>query len=671
MAKSAREMPESSSHMLRNVAPSHLMSVSEEKSAAKGPLNWKKVFPKIGVNQWSNTLIGRFLSKSPEFGKVISVVNGFWGKQGKGGSHAEEATVALTAHEAIPGGKAPAGDDICVVADSYETDCLFGDENGRARLRENLNKEEMSRASDIVDEEETPGSVASLEDEWERVAKEKGARLKDTSKPRSAGVEMSQTTLKVQGTRTSRRGKGRLNDPLKQKMVHKFMKDHDIGVFAIIETRSFLPPSLSDHSPTLLRFGDKENSGPKPFKFFHFWAEHPEYMELVGRVWSEFQEGDPMVVLYKKLRSLERHLRDFNITKFGNVHSRVAELHTKLDRVQASLLESDGVSIDIIKKEMDLRIQLLEAIDKEAIDKEEKLLKQKSIVAWLKDGDQNTAFFHRAVKERNARATIRVLYSTSRDKLEGVQEIKAEAVNFYQGLLGSQDARVRVSAAQLSHILKRKVSHSKSQSLMSPITEEEIKAALFSMGNDKSPGLNGFMHYFSTGELRREVSGDSDRGILYPLIYLSLPWRSSQIFWILRQLKVELVFTQDMNPEKSKIFMGGISEESICELVPCSGFKRGTLPVRYLGLPLVSGKLSAKNYPFFGEASSSIQAEGKSIRKLNASQKLKLVLASKISLCGTRLNTKDRLLNWKIPLATIECFIGCVLDSLTALLTPV
>ncbi|XP_031378420.1 uncharacterized protein LOC116193812 [Punica granatum] len=394
-------------------------------------------------------------------------------------------------------------------------------------------------------------------------------------------------------------------------------------------------------------------------------------MELVGRVWSEFQEGDPMVVLYKKLRSLERHLRDFNITKFGNVHSRVAELHTKLDRVQASLLESDGVSIDIIKKEMDLRIQLLEAIDKEAIDKEEKLLKQKSIVAWLKDGDQNTAFFHRAVKERNARATIRVLYSTSRDKLEGVQEIKAEAVNFYQGLLGSQDARVRVSAAQLSHILKRKVSHSKSQSLMSPITEEEIKAALFSMGNDKSPGLNGFMVFFykhaclkamgfpptflwwikgciSSPHFSVAINGSlagyfaGQRGLrqgdpISPYIFVI----AMEVFSNLldtaateggigfhprcKSLKLtHLCFANDlflftngsresiiailnvlntfycwsglkMNPEKSKIFMGGISEESICELVPCSGFKRGTLPVRYLGLPLVSGKLSAKN----------------------------------------------------------------------------
>ncbi|PKI58090.1 hypothetical protein CRG98_021517 [Punica granatum] len=217
---------------------------------------------------------------------------------------------------------------------------------------------------------------------------------------------------------------------------------------------------ISDHSPAMLRFGAKENPGPKPFKFFHFWTDHLEYMELVERVWSE--------------------------------------------------------------KELDLRVEL-----SEAIDKEEKLLKQKSRVVWLKAGDQNTAFFHRAVKERNARSSIRVLYSNSDAKLEGIHEIKAEAVTFFQELLGCKDDRVvGISTTQLSHILKRKVSHTHYQSLLSPITEEEIKAALFSMGNDKSPSLDGFTvyffkhawkvvhkdfvegvhHFFSIGELRREVN---------------------------------------------------------------------------------------------------------------------------------------------------------------------
>ncbi|PKI44287.1 hypothetical protein CRG98_035361 [Punica granatum] len=75
---------------------SHLNSNSGEKSTPKGPLNWKKVFPKVnqnleffegvehsnvkppseflqfGVDQWCFTLVRRFLGKAPDFGKVAS-----------------------------------------------------------------------------------------------------------------------------------------------------------------------------------------------------------------------------------------------------------------------------------------------------------------------------------------------------------------------------------------------------------------------------------------------------------------------------------------------------------------------------------------------------------------------------------------------------------------------
>ncbi|XP_031392312.1 uncharacterized protein LOC116204371 [Punica granatum] len=272
----------------------------------------------------------------------------------------------------------------------------------------------------------------------------------------------------------------------------------------IASTVEFLPPGISGHCPAMLKFGEKESTGPKPFKFFHFWTEHPEYMALVRRVWTEAQEGTPMEVLYKKLRSLKMHLKDFNRTEFGNVHTRINDLQSELAQVQATLLDSDCMPPELIKKEVDLRVKLLEAINRE-----EKFLRQKSRVAWLKAGDQNTSFFHKAVKGRHARTTIRALYSTSGAKLEGVQEIKDEAINFYQGLLGKKDDCIGgISTSQLSPILKRKVPHLKRQMLMLPITDEEIKVALFSMGNDKSPGPDATQHISLNmlGKLFRKTS---------------------------------------------------------------------------------------------------------------------------------------------------------------------
>ncbi|XP_031394470.1 uncharacterized protein LOC116205909 [Punica granatum] len=100
-------MAESTLQSIAKVAQSLPQAVADEKLTSKGPLNWRKVFPKvnqsleffegveycnvkpptellqIGVEQWCYTLVGRFLGRAPEFGKVAAVVNGLWGKQRK------------------------------------------------------------------------------------------------------------------------------------------------------------------------------------------------------------------------------------------------------------------------------------------------------------------------------------------------------------------------------------------------------------------------------------------------------------------------------------------------------------------------------------------------------------------------------------------------------------
>ncbi|CAN1149242.1 hypothetical protein LINPERHAP2_LOCUS16915 [Linum perenne] len=45
------------------------------------------------------------------------------------------------------------------------------------------------------------------------------------------------------------------------------------------------PPLFSDHCSILLNTDIKLKSLPKPFKFFRFWCEHPEYRDIVRRCW--------------------------------------------------------------------------------------------------------------------------------------------------------------------------------------------------------------------------------------------------------------------------------------------------------------------------------------------------------------------------------------------------
>ena len=47
-----------------------------------------------------------------------------------------------------------------------------------------------------------------------------------------------------------------------------------------------------------------------------------------------------------------------------------------------------------------------------------------------------------------------------------------------------------------------------------------------------------------------------------------------------------------LNKEKSEVFSTGISDDLLREIKQVTGFKMGVLPVRYLGVPLVTRRLT-------------------------------------------------------------------------------
>ena len=51
-----------------------------------------------------------------------------------------------------------------------------------------------------------------------------------------------------------------------------------------------------------------------------------------------------------------------------------------------------------------------------------------------------------------------------------------------------------------------------------------------------------------------------------------------------------------LNSEKSEFFSSGISRTMIEQIQAVTGLKSGTLSVRYLGVPLVTRRLSHKDY---------------------------------------------------------------------------
>nr|GFA23245.1 hypothetical protein [Tanacetum cinerariifolium] len=129
---------------------------------------------------------------------------------------------------------------------------------------------------------------------------------------------------------------------------------------------------------------------------------HNRFKDVVRNAWMAHISGFFMFRVVKKLKGLKKHIRKLMYYK-GNLHANVIRLREELDKVQTDL-DSDSSNFSLREKEA-----MTVADFNEALLMEEKFLKQKAKITWLKEGDSNTAYFHKVVKSHVSRSRIDVV----------------------------------------------------------------------------------------------------------------------------------------------------------------------------------------------------------------------------------------------------------------------
>ena len=192
-----------------------------------------------------------------------------------------------------------------------------------------------------------------------------------------------------------------------------------------------LPPGISDHCFLVTSLNVNPDPGPKkliPFKFFNFWADQSG-SRLVKEAWSNEVFGTPMFRLTRKPKAVKAILKAFNFRSFGRLHERVVAAGEALSQAPYVVLNSPSNPMLGENEKSCLKIYHDLAIA------EEGFLKQKSRVQWLKLRDQNTSFFHKAVKAHNARSALKVITLENGCRTEDPAAIKQEAISHFQGIL--------------------------------------------------------------------------------------------------------------------------------------------------------------------------------------------------------------------------------------------
>ncbi|XP_050207471.1 uncharacterized protein LOC126656890 [Mercurialis annua] len=208
-----------------------------------------------------------------------------------------------------------------------------------------------------------------------------------------------------------------------------------------------LSAGVSDHSPLIVTINRTTNKGAKPFN-------------------------------YSEIKEVKIQLKELNLSRFSDLSIKVKSWKILLEDTQMNL-QKDPINEELLLEERDISIHY-----RKLLFTEEKFLKQKSRINWINLRDNNNKFFYNSVKVRRSRNKITKLYTADGNLLSTQSEISEAMVEYYKNLVG-------VPAINRRHLNPKiidcglKLDDGNIDSLITPISPAEVKAAMFSIHGEK------------------------------------------------------------------------------------------------------------------------------------------------------------------------------------------
>ena len=251
----------------------------------------------------------------------------------------------------------------------------------------------------------------------------------------------------------------------------------------------FNPPGgFSDHSQMWVEVLGNQIHGRKYFKFFNMWTTHEDFIHLVASHWSTIVHGCPMFVLCKKLKFLKRPLKALNRLHFSHISERAGRAEAELISVQ----QQRQLHLDcelLLAKENRLRLDFVNLKASEQM-----YFSQKLKYKFLEASDKGSKLFHCLMNQRNRRNFIAEIRNENGELSNSIAEVGDIFANYFQHLLGSSKMTVPLDENVISRGPRLQVADV--DMLLAPISDDDIRSVIFSIGNDKAPGPDGYSALF-------------------------------------------------------------------------------------------------------------------------------------------------------------------------------
>lgn len=288
-----------------------------------------------------------------------------------------------------------------------------------------------------------------------------------------------------QFTWCNRRENGLICKKLDRALINDVWMQHMANSYCVFDSGA-----CSDHLRRKLIIHGRVLKPRSPFKFANVISSMTDFLPTVETFWNQstplFHSTSALFRFSKKLKRLKPVLRQLSRSKLYDLSRRAAMAYDDLCSCQLNSIQSVDPQAVIAESRAYERWEKVSNLD-------EKFLRQKSKLHWLKVGDKNNRFFHNAVKERQAKNSIKEITDPNGVQLATQEDIKSEAIRFFTGLLTTKPADYSpISIEAIGELLDFRCSDQERSHLTSEVVEGEIRKVLFSMPSNKSPGPDGY-----------------------------------------------------------------------------------------------------------------------------------------------------------------------------------
>ncbi|KAE8681243.1 hypothetical protein F3Y22_tig00111332pilonHSYRG00015 [Hibiscus syriacus] len=242
-----------------------------------------------------------------------------------------------------------------------------------------------------------------------------------------------------------------------------------------------VPMASSDHSAIVLSLEGVEVMGSVRKDYFKFdacWADEEKCKDIVQRVWG-FGED-----------SFETKVGKLGVTLGGWQRMRRTKAKREEKRLRGAILKLD--SGPYFAEKCVLRRKVMAEL-KEVLDKDERFWLQRSRVAWLKDGDRNSSFFHARANGRRKKNWIEGLENEGGVWCDRLEDIFGIASRYFSSLFHSSAAN---PDEEIFQAIEHCIDPSDNEMLCREFSTEEVIFAFSQVNPSKAPGFDGLPGHF-------------------------------------------------------------------------------------------------------------------------------------------------------------------------------